>query len=124
MSRLLVFLALLPVPMWSQLTVSTLRGTATDPVGAVIVNAHINAVNQETNLTREVVTNGSGDYEIVDLLRGSYRLLRLRSFEYQHRGRAAGSHRQRQSAVGPAHAGTLVRCLGIHDARPLRQRRA
>src|SRR6516162_2894035 len=42
------------ITVWAQLTVSTLRGTATDPAGAVVANAHITAINQETNLTREV----------------------------------------------------------------------
>jgi len=60
--------------LWAQLTVSTLRGTASDPAGAVIVSAHVTAVNLETNLTREVVTNANGDYEIVDLPRGTYRV--------------------------------------------------
>lgn len=59
---------------WAQLTVSTLRGTITDPAGAVVVHAKITAVNQETNLTREVLTNSNGDYEIPDLPRGTYRL--------------------------------------------------
>jgi hypothetical protein len=62
------------VTLWAQLTVSTLRGTATDPAGAVVANAHITVTNQETNLTRSVVTTENGDYEIVDLPRGSYRL--------------------------------------------------
>src|SRR5262249_44649302 len=60
--------------LWAQLTVSTLRGTATDQSGAVVVGAKIRAVNLETNLTREVVTNENGDFEIVDLPRGDYRL--------------------------------------------------
>src|SRR5579862_5885441 len=59
---------------WGQLTVSTLRGTITDPAGAVVVHAKITAVNLETNLTREVFTNENGDYEILDLPRGTYRL--------------------------------------------------
>src|SRR2546429_697948 len=58
----------------AQLTVSTLRGTVTDPAGAVVVNAHITVVNSETNLTRELNTNENGDFEIVDLQRGAYRL--------------------------------------------------
>ena len=62
------------INLWAQLTVSTLRGTATDPAGAVVANAHIIAMNQETNLTREVNTNENGDFEIVDLPRGTYKL--------------------------------------------------
>src|SRR5205085_9976046 len=62
------------IHLWAQLTVSTLRGTATDQTGAVVVNARIRAVHQETNLTREVDTNENGDFEILDLPRGSYKL--------------------------------------------------
>ena len=59
---------------WAQLTVSTIRGTATDQSGAIIVNAHIRLVHLETNLAREIDTNENGDFEIVDLPRGAYRL--------------------------------------------------
>jgi hypothetical protein len=69
---LLGWLSFLPAP--GQLTVSTLRGTAVDQTGAVVVNAEIKVVGTETNLTRTVKTNESGDFEIVDLPRGTYRL--------------------------------------------------
>src|SRR5260370_24227366 len=62
------------ITLWAQLTVSTLRGTATDQSGAVVVNAHLRVVQRETNLTREVDTNDNGDFEILDLPRGSYRM--------------------------------------------------
>ncbi len=58
----------------AQLTLSTVRGTAADPTGAVIAGAEITVVNQQTNEKRTVTTNGNGDYEIADLYRGSYRL--------------------------------------------------
>jgi hypothetical protein len=66
------------VSLWAQLTVSTLRGTATDQSGAVVVNARIRVVHQETNLTREVDTNDNGDFEILDLPRGAYKLTATR----------------------------------------------
>ena len=59
---------------WAQLTVSTLRGTATDQAGAVVVKAQITVVNQSTNLTRTIETNSNSDFEIVDLVLGTYRL--------------------------------------------------
>jgi hypothetical protein len=76
-SLLLVFLVP-SVSLWAQLTVSTLRGAATDQSGAVVVNARIRVVHQETNLTREVDTNENGDFEILDLPRGSYKLTATR----------------------------------------------
>ena len=72
--RMCILAGLISTSNWAQLTVSTLRGTITDPAGAVVVHAKITALNQETNLTREVFTNGNGDYEIPDLPRGTYRL--------------------------------------------------
>ena len=62
------------LPLHAQLTVSTLRGTAVDQTGAVVVNAEIKVVDTGTNLTRSVNTNENGDFEIVDLPRGTYRL--------------------------------------------------
>src|SRR5689334_2981520 len=72
--RLFLIAACLSVPVWGQLTVSTLRGTVTDPTGALVPNARVTATNPETNLTRTVTTTENGDFEIVDLPRGSYRL--------------------------------------------------
>ncbi len=65
--------------LWAQLTVSTLRGTATDQTGAVVVGAQIRAVNQGTNFSREVTTNENGDFELLDLPRGEYRLTATRA---------------------------------------------
>jgi hypothetical protein len=58
----------------AQLTVSTIRGTASDPSGAAVVNADIELVQLETNSRRAVKTNENGDFEIADLPRGTYRL--------------------------------------------------
>ena len=57
-----------------QLTLSTVRGVATDTTGAVVAGAGITLTNLETNAKREVKTNGEGDFEIPDLQRGTYRL--------------------------------------------------
>jgi len=66
MPKLFLFLALLPALLWSQLTVSTLRGTATDQTGAVVVGAEIKVVAVATNFSRSVMTNENGDFEILD----------------------------------------------------------
>ncbi|HZT30224.1 MAG TPA: TonB-dependent receptor [Bryobacteraceae bacterium] len=60
--------------LFGQLTLSTVRGVATDPSGAVIAGADITLTNLETNAKREVKTNAEGDFEIPDLQRGTYRL--------------------------------------------------
>jgi hypothetical protein len=58
----------------AQLTVSTIRGSVSDPAGAAVAGANITAVNQETNIARSVVSTSSGEFEIPDLQRGNYRL--------------------------------------------------
>jgi len=57
-----------------QLTLSTVRGTAMDPTGAVVAGASITLTNLETNAKRDVKTGDTGDFEIPDLQRGTYRL--------------------------------------------------
>src|SRR5262249_5969555 len=64
----------LSLPLFGQLTLSTVRGTAMDPTGAVVAGADITLTNLETNAKREVKTTGAGDFEIPDLQRGTYRL--------------------------------------------------
>ena len=61
-------------PLFGQLTLSTIRGTATDPTGAVVTNTNIELLHLETNAKRQVLTNESGDFEIPDLQQGTYRL--------------------------------------------------
>src|SRR5262245_23015290 len=58
----------------AQLTMSTIRGSVVDPSGAVVSTAKITITNLGTNISRETVANESGDYEIPDLPRGTYRL--------------------------------------------------
>jgi hypothetical protein len=60
--------------LFGQVTLSTVRGVATDTSGAVVAGAGITLTNLETNSKREVKTNGEGDFEIPDLQRGTYRL--------------------------------------------------
>src|SRR3984893_8305177 len=57
-----------------QVTLSTVRGVATDTSGAVVAGAGITLTNLETNSKREMKTNAEGDFEIPDLQRGTYRL--------------------------------------------------
>ena len=67
-------ISLLGMNLTAQLTVSTIRGTAADASGASVTGAVITLVNVGTNIQRSVVTNESGDFEIPDLQRGTYRL--------------------------------------------------
>src|SRR5262249_46455210 len=71
---LCIGLVLLALRMPAQLTVSTIRGTATDPTGSAVAGVSITLVNLGTNLQRGVATNENGDFEIPDLQRGTYGL--------------------------------------------------
>jgi outer membrane receptor protein involved in Fe transport len=65
----------LSLPALAQEGTSTLRGTVTDPTGAVIPNATVSVANQATGLNRRmVVTDASGDYAFASLVPGAYRV--------------------------------------------------
>src|ERR1700728_2252238 len=46
---------------------SAITGTVTDPSGAVVANAKVTVILQETGSTQSTTTNGSGLYEIPGL---------------------------------------------------------
>lgn len=52
----------------------TIRGTVTDANGAVLPNAAVQVTDQATGLVRNVTTNGEGDYEVVALKPGTYKV--------------------------------------------------
>ncbi len=51
-----------------------IRGTVTDPTGAVVQAATVTAKQTETGLTRTVTTSGDGTYLLLELPVGHYRL--------------------------------------------------
>jgi hypothetical protein len=72
--RITLALSFTACGLLAQLTTSTIRGSAADPSGAAVANANVTLTNLGTGISRAVVTNENGDYEIPDLQRGSYRL--------------------------------------------------
>src|ERR1044072_7929814 len=52
----------------------TLRGTVTDPNGAVIPNAAVKVTDQSTGLSRDVTTDAEGNYEVAALKAGNYKI--------------------------------------------------
>ena len=50
----------------------SVRGTVTDPSGAVVAAAKVTAKNQATGITREGTTNGEGAYVLAELSAGNY----------------------------------------------------
>ncbi len=75
LSRLvLLFLLAIAVPFGShaQLLQGTIDGNVADSTQAAIVGARVVATNQETNFTRETVTNSAGGYDLPGLPPGTY----------------------------------------------------
>ena len=65
----------LSVTIYSQGTnLGTLRGTVTDPNGAVIPNAAVKVTDQTTGLSRDVTTDAEGNYEVPALKAGAYKI--------------------------------------------------
>jgi hypothetical protein len=56
----------------AQSTYGTITGTVTDPSSAVIRSARVEAENQETKISRSVVTDEGGRYRLVNLDPGVY----------------------------------------------------
>lgn len=67
----LLVLLLQPVA-FAQTHRGTIRGTVTDPNGAVIPKASVKVTNEATNESRLLMTNGEGEYSIASLPPGRY----------------------------------------------------
>jgi len=68
-------------PAAAQVDRATLVGTVTDPTGAVVPNAQVDLVSQETGLRRQVKTGESGAYTVSLLPIGIYTVtVTMRSF--------------------------------------------
>jgi hypothetical protein len=61
-------------PVLAQKITATIRGTVTDPSGAVIDGAKVTVTNEDTGLTRVSETNSEGIYSFAELPVGSYRI--------------------------------------------------
>lgn len=59
-------------PLMAQITGGSIVGVVTDPSGAVLVSAKVQAKNVGTNVVTEINTNESGLYEFPLLLPGTY----------------------------------------------------
>jgi len=70
----LVVIALAVYPVAAQQITGSIRGTVLDPTGAVVQNATVTAKQVETGLSRSATTNREGNYVLVELPIGHYRL--------------------------------------------------
>lgn len=58
----------------AQSTFGTILGNVTDPSGGAVSKATVKITNTDENTTREVLTNGNGEYEAVNTKPGHYRV--------------------------------------------------
>jgi len=58
--------------LWAQITGGSIVGLVTDPGGASVVNATVQATNTETNAVNKTTTNAAGSYEFPLLPVGRY----------------------------------------------------
>src|SRR5690242_17049244 len=72
--NLLALILLTSPSLSAQQITGNIRGTVTDPTGAVIVGAAVTARLAETGLSRMATTDRSGNYVLLELPVGHYRL--------------------------------------------------
>jgi Carboxypeptidase regulatory-like domain len=90
MSKRFVLLALslvlLSTPAFAQRTTATIRGLVVDATQAVLPGVTVTVVNEQTGLTRSVVTNEVGAYSVGGLPPGSYKVgVELQGFKGESR---------------------------------------
>lgn len=67
-------LAICTLPCAAQLYRGTITGVVTDPTGAAIVSAKVQAVHERTNMTLQTETSMTGNYTLPGLELGRYRV--------------------------------------------------
>ena len=70
----LILVAVLSEAVWAQSDRGTITGTITDPAGAVVANAAVEARNTETNATYPFASSTTGNYTLAELPAGTYEL--------------------------------------------------
>jgi hypothetical protein len=60
------------IPVHAQVAGASLNGTITDAQGGAVANAKVSARNGATGITSETTTNGSGSYNLVNLIPADY----------------------------------------------------
>src|SRR5690349_15033266 len=63
-----------PMPARAQLLQGSITGNVVDSSGAAVVGARVLATEQQTNFTRETITNDQGGYNLLTMPPGTYRL--------------------------------------------------
>ena len=98
----LMVLMLAGVSAWAQQITGSIRGTVTDPSGAVVQGATVSAKQTETGLARAATTGHDGEYILLELPVGHYQLqVEAKSFQkYVQEGITLNVN---ETAIVPAH---------------------
>src|SRR5271165_3277457 len=72
--NVLVFVVLACLRLSAQQITGSIRGTVTDPMGAIVADAKVTAQQSETGFSRTVFTDRTGNYVVLELPVGHYRL--------------------------------------------------
>ena len=72
--NVLIFVVLACLGLSAQQITGSIRGTVTDPLGAVVQGATVTLQRSETGLSRTVITDRNGGYVVLELPVGHYQL--------------------------------------------------
>src|SRR5271165_5244933 len=84
---LLAWLMFFLLPVFAQSTGGRIIGRIADPTGAVLADASVRLINESTGTARAARTNAGGDYVLLEVAPGTYRL------EFEHPGFKRGTER-------------------------------
>jgi hypothetical protein len=68
------FVCLFVSVLWGQSERGNIAGLITDPAGAVVAGAELTVVNRDTNIASRSVSTAAGEFNIPNLLPGTYRI--------------------------------------------------
>jgi len=113
-------LLLAPPAVTGQEARATILGRVTDPSGALVVGAKVQATNTATNRTAVSVTNEQGNYEIPYLLPGLYKVqVELAGFKRAVRDQIELRVSDRMSLDFALEVGDVAESVGVTGETPL-----
>ena len=71
---MMALVANLALPVLAQNPTGAIRGTVTDPQGAIVPNATVTVTNKATGETRNINTGNDGIYAVENMLPGAYEI--------------------------------------------------
>src|SRR5881396_2012949 len=120
----LVFIAslFLAVPARGQVTTATLYGVVQDTSGAILPGVSVTVTHQGTNLTRETVTDGRGEFALPALPAGPYAIrIELSGFKtYTSEGLKLGAGQEVRQTYA-LEVGALAETVTVVEQTPLIQ---